>query len=334
MLIEYSKNYTNDKNSSVCSEITELENFIDAAQKRNNGTISRSSLQTNNYGLLYERMLAEYKSDVAFLREQTKNRDSYFLDEINFLRKQLENQLDSKTTKTKSEVIYLHQPDSPINSSNTPHHSEEDPIKINDNENRRATSSTNRNEGKDLNATNINSKSPEKQSTKQKHEKSKRNSQNESSKSPTNKKKRIFILGDSIFKHTKGWEISNKLKNEHKFFVRSFSSAKVKCMKDYVKPCIRENEPDHIILHVGTNNLSSEQSAERIARNDEWNNKAQEVNRFLEVMCLNSDINYINTSKAINPRRHLNNSKVHLNLKGATKLMDVFTEAVKGLFPN
>ena len=109
---------------------------------------------------------------------------------------------------------------------------------------------------------------------------------------------------------------------------------------------------------VGTNNLSSEQSAQRIAksivdlaklsvkdhcpvsissivpRNDEWNNKAQEVNRFLEDMCLNSDINYINNSKAINPRRHLNNSKVHLNLKGATKLMDVFTEAIKGLFPN
>ena len=129
-------------------------------------------------------------------------------------------------------------------------------------------------------------------------------------------------------------------------------------MKDYVKTCIRENEPDHIILHVGTNNLSSEQKAERVAksivdlaklsvkdhcpvsissivpRNDEWNNKAQEVNRFLEDMCLSSNINYINNSKAINPRRHLNNSKVHLNLKGATKLMDVFTETIKGLFPN
>ena len=358
LLIEYSKNHTNDKNSSVSNEITELENFIDTAEKRNNGTISKSSLQTNNYGLLYERMIAELKSDVAFLREQTKNRDSYFLDEINFLRKQLENQLDSKTTKTKREVIYLHQPDSPINSSNKPHHSEEDPIKINDNENQKATSATNRNERKDLNATNINSKSPVKQSTKQKHEKPKRNSQNESSKSPTKKKKRIFILGDGIVKHTEGWEISNKLKNEHKVFVRFFSSAKVKCMKDYVKPCIRENEPDHIILHVGTNNLSSEQSAERIAksivdlaklsvkdhcpvsissivpRNDEWNNKAQEVNRFLEDMCLNYDINYITNSKAVNPRRHLNNGEVHLNLKGATKLMDVFTEAIKGLFPN
>ena len=80
MLIEYSKNHTNDKNSSVSNEITELENFIDTAEKRNNGTISKSSLQTNNYGLLYERIIAELKSDVAFLREETKNRDSYFLE--------------------------------------------------------------------------------------------------------------------------------------------------------------------------------------------------------------------------------------------------------------
>ena len=61
--------------SSVSNEITELENFIDTAEKKNNGTISKSSLETNNYGLLYERMIAELKSDVAFLREQTKNRD-------------------------------------------------------------------------------------------------------------------------------------------------------------------------------------------------------------------------------------------------------------------
>ena len=72
LLIGYSKNHTNDKNSSVSNEFTELENFIDTAEKRNNGTISKSSLQTNNYGLLYKRMIAELKRDVAFLREQNK----------------------------------------------------------------------------------------------------------------------------------------------------------------------------------------------------------------------------------------------------------------------
>ena len=28
-------------------------------------------------------------------------------------------------------------------------------------------------------------------------------------------------------------------------------------MNDYVKPCIRENNPDHVIIHVGTNELDS-----------------------------------------------------------------------------
>ena len=28
-------------------------------------------------------------------------------------------------------------------------------------------------------------------------------------------------------------------------------------MKDYMKPCIRENDPDHLIFHVGTNDVPS-----------------------------------------------------------------------------
>ena len=50
------------------------------------------------------------------------------------------------------------------------------------------------------------------------------------------------------------------------FIVRSFLGAKVKCMKDYVKPCIRENNPEYVILHVGTNELNSELTPERIAK--------------------------------------------------------------------
>ena len=52
----------------------------------------------------------------------------------------------------------------------------------------------------------------------------------------------------------------------HKIYVRSFPGAKVKCMKNYVKACIRENDPDHVILHVGTNELNSELLPERIAK--------------------------------------------------------------------
>ena len=37
-------------------------------------------------------------------------------------------------------------------------------------------------------------------------------------------------------------------------------------MKDYPKSCIKEDRPHHIILHVGTNDLASENNAERIEK--------------------------------------------------------------------
>ena len=111
-------------------------------------------------------------------------------------------------------------------------------------------------------------------------------------------------------------------------------------MKDYTKPCTREDNPDHIILHVGTNDLSSDNSPERVGksivdlaknlfhdnrkvtisgiipRNDEWNNKAELVNNHLKEMCKAANIDFIDNSKNFNPKKHLNNSKSHLNDKG------------------
>ena len=37
-------------------------------------------------------------------------------------------------------------------------------------------------------------------------------------------------------------------------------------MKDHVKPCIKENNPEYVILHVGTKELNSELTPERIAK--------------------------------------------------------------------
>ena len=62
---------------------------------------------------------------------------------------------------------------------------------------------------------------------------------------------RIFIVGDSIVKHLRGYELSRKVENG-KVYVKSFSGAKVTFMEDFVKPTLREM-PTHIILHVGTN---------------------------------------------------------------------------------
>ena len=62
-----------------------------------------------------------------------------------------------------------------------------------------------------------------------------------------------------------GFLLTRKLK--HKCFVKvqPFNSAKVRCMHDHVKPTVRDFNPDHIILHYGTNDLNFEQTASQIA---------------------------------------------------------------------
>ena len=78
------------------------------------------------------------------------------------------------------------------------------------------------------------------------------------------KNKKIYILGDSMIKNLKGWEMSKKLKNVN-VYVRHFAGAKVRCMKDHIKPTLRE-KPDHIALDVGTNDLVSDRPPDLIAK--------------------------------------------------------------------
>ena len=61
-----------------------------------------------------------------------------------------------------------------------------------------------------------------------------------------------------MVKQIERWKLTKKTDQNHKIYVRSFLGAKVKCIKDCVKPCIRENNPDHVILHVGSNERNSE----------------------------------------------------------------------------
>ena len=67
-----------------------------------------------------------------------------------------------------------------------------------------------------------------------------------------------------MIKNRKGWEMSKKLKNAN-VYVRHFAGAKVRCMKDHIKPTLRE-KPNHIVLHVGTNDLVSDRPLDLIAK--------------------------------------------------------------------
>ena len=46
--------------------------------------------------------------------------------------------------------------------------------------------------------------------------------------------------------------------------MKDFPGARVRCMQDYVRPTLREN-PDHVIIHIGTNDLASNTQAEKAA---------------------------------------------------------------------
>ena len=77
--------------------------------------------------------------------------------------------------------------------------------------------------------------------------------------------KKVFLLGDCMVKHVQGWHITKRIGNKRKVYVRQFSECKVDCMKDYMKPCMRENNPDHLIFHDGTNDVPSNKKSKFIA---------------------------------------------------------------------
>ena len=158
--------------------------------------------------------------------------------------------------------------------------------------------------------------------------------------SPSKSKETVFILGDSMVKKVNGFHLTKHIKHKYLVKVRSFSSAKTRCMHDHVKPTMRDFNPERVILHVGTNDLNSDKTASQIAnsivelalslkndnnkiyvslivpRNDNLNNKVNEVNERLKNMCQHRGIEVINHSKTIIPGNHLNESQLHLNRYG------------------
>ena len=71
-------------------------------------------------------------------------------------------------------------------------------------------------------------------------------------------------MGDSIVKDVKGWKSS---KEKDKVVVKHFSGAKAKDMESYIIPTLEKN-PEAIIIHSGTNDLKSDSSPEKIARDN------------------------------------------------------------------
>ena len=118
-----------------------------------------------------------------------------------------------------------------------------------------------------------------------------------------------------------------------------FGGAKISCMTDHVKPTLREINPDHIVLNAD-NDLRTENTANQIAkatidlatssknhgnnvtvsgivpRFDELNNKENEVNNCLVLICKERNISFLLHDESNDASNHLNESKLHLNSNG------------------
>ena len=69
-----------------------------------------------------------------------------------------------------------------------------------------------------------------------------------------------------MIKKLNDYFLMRKVRHKYLIKVRSFSGAKVSCMVDHVKPTLRDDKPDHIILHVGTNDLRTEKTGNQITK--------------------------------------------------------------------
>ena len=145
--------------------------------------------------------------------------------------------------------------------------------------------------------------------------------------------------------------MKHKLQPNDKLYVKTFNGATIEDMRDYVKPTLKRNS-DLIVLHVGTNDLRNEKTADNIAsdimklildmktdlndvmvssltsRADDLNAKGREVNSILKSECGRYDIYFIdNTNISID--KHLNGSGLHLNYKGTVTLANNFLNSIK-----
>ena len=75
-------------------------------------------------------------------------------------------------------------------------------------------------------------------------------------------KKTVLTLGDSVAKKVNSFYLTKNIERRFLVKVRPFSSATTRCMYDHAKPTNGELNPEHITLHVGTNDLKDRKNSQ------------------------------------------------------------------------
>ena len=171
--------------------------------------------------------------------------------------------------------------------------------------------------------------------------------------SPPKSKETVLIVGDSMVKKINGFYLTKDIKHKYLVKMRLFSSAKSISMHDHTKPTIRAINPKHIILHGCTNDVKLKKTASQIAnsmtelanslknetnsmhvslivpRNDNLNNKVNELNKHLTNMSQQRNIKVISHNLFIQmlniySAKHLDENSLHLNRYGAIEFAKNF----------
>ena len=82
----------------------------------------------------------------------------------------------------------------------------------------------------------------------------------------TSRGKKCIIFGDSMVKRVRVREMAVFLKNG-KCYVKSFPSSTASELCHYIEPSLKTQPPDTVIIHVGTNDIRTEKTAEQIPKN-------------------------------------------------------------------
>lgn len=169
----------------------------------------------------------------------------------------------------------------------------------------------------------------------------------------SSRKQSIVIVGDSIIKNVMPHKLSRSLQS----YVNriSIGGMKAREMKHYIIPSI-EKRPDAVVLHCGINDLMNspdhpQQIGEEIkdvamtikrqiptcsifissianqVKYPNLNENVRELNSILLNVCESNSFQYIDNSNII--QEDLNNSGLHLNKKGSTKLACNFRDCIK-----
>ena len=328
----------NIKHKNIMQLLTLDEQIPIELEFTSNGAIPKGSTSQQKSSDLNERLLSTMERHITFLEKELIRKDIL----IDKLTTMLSNSNSSNTLQGSEDTTLS----LPLKSNNIPKESDHNKnIKTDEkkgekrNEQNTAKKNTKLKEQHEDTAKSkienqhdqISGPKENKNNNEERQERSGRNS---------NKKRLTCVIGDSMIKNMKGWKVNKTLEDDF-IVVKSFPGAKTTCMKHYLAPTL-EQKPDSVVLHVGTNDLKGKDTASEISkrivdlamncaehstkvvvsglvkRGDELNGKAEAVNTILKGSCSKRNIAFIEHNNI--GMHDLNNSKLHLNKIGASKL--------------